>query len=498
MADIKWDAFPSHAGLQSGDILVGLRSGVNVQFSSITGTFVQLAPTADQTITGAHNLIMATGSMIAPTMLPGNLSLSGNIISSINSNGNIDLIPNGTGMILGLGSTAFTSRPGIEIQKIGDEVNYTAGTFVNTAGGAPKFNVYKSRSTSIGSFVAVLAGDDLGIISGFGDDGTTFSQAAQIKYLAGSTISSGIVSGTLQLNTASTLGVMTNALTVDDGQIVSLTHPLPSASGGTGVNNGSNTLSLSGNLATSGAFASTFTMTGATNVTFPTSGTLLTSSSAVTSIAGTANQVIASASTGAVTLSLPQSIATSSNVQFAIITGNAINATAGNITALSGNAIVANSTTVSKGLIAMMSPDNIGNFVNIITNTPSNASRTWTFPDASGTVFLAGGAISASSISSAPAASQASSLTLGSAYQNTFGYDVVLTVYLAVTAATAGTIQIGVGSTNTPTQQTVVSGLTLAALAIIPLTIYIPNNYYALITLTTVTATISGQQAMPV
>lgn len=90
--------------------------------------------------------------------------------------------------------------------------------------------------------------------------------------------------------------------------------------GGTGVNNGSNTLTLAGTLATIGAFASTFTMTGATNVTFPTSGTLLTSAGAVTSITGTANQVIASASIGAVTLSLPQSIATTSTPTFGAMT----------------------------------------------------------------------------------------------------------------------------------------------------------------------------------
>lgn len=48
--------------------------------------------------------------------------------------------------------------------------------------------------------------------------------------------------------------------------------------GGTGVNNGANTLTLAGNLATSGAFASTFTMTNTTSVTFPTSGTLATTS----------------------------------------------------------------------------------------------------------------------------------------------------------------------------------------------------------------------------
>ena len=45
--------------------------------------------------------------------------------------------------------------------------------------------------------------------------------------------------------------------------------------GGTGVNNGSNTITLGGNLTTSGGNALTLTTTGTTNVTLPTSGTLL-------------------------------------------------------------------------------------------------------------------------------------------------------------------------------------------------------------------------------
>jgi hypothetical protein len=71
-----------------------------------------------------------------------------------------------------------------------------------------------------------------------------------------------------------------------------LTHPsgvalglstgvLASANGGTGVNNGSSTLTLGGNHTTVGAFASTFTMTGTTAVTFPTSGTLMTTGNSV-------------------------------------------------------------------------------------------------------------------------------------------------------------------------------------------------------------------------
>ena len=100
-----------------------------------------------------------------------------------------------------------------------------------------------------------------------------------------------------------------------------LTTPLSAAQGGTGVSNGASTITLGGKLTTSGAFASTFTMTAGTSVTFPTSGTLATTAGTVSSITGTANQVLASASTGAVTLSLPQSIATSSSPTFSNVTG---------------------------------------------------------------------------------------------------------------------------------------------------------------------------------
>jgi hypothetical protein len=55
-----------------------------------------------------------------------------------------------------------------------------------------------------------------------------------------------------------------------NGTIVGSTY------GGTGVNNGSSTITLGGNLVTSGANAITFTSTGTTGVTLPTTGTLAT------------------------------------------------------------------------------------------------------------------------------------------------------------------------------------------------------------------------------
>lgn len=54
------------------------------------------------------------------------------------------------------------------------------------------------------------------------------------------------------------------------GTIISPTY------GGTGVNNGTKTITLGGNLTTSGAYDLTLTLTGATTVTLPTTGTLAT------------------------------------------------------------------------------------------------------------------------------------------------------------------------------------------------------------------------------
>ena len=99
----------------------------------------------------------------------------------------------------------------------------------------------------------------------------------------------------------------------------------------------------------------------------------------------------------------------------------------------------------------------------------------------------------------APAASSASAITLGSAFQNTLGYDAVFVVYLSITAATAADIVLGVDNNNAPTTQTIMSGITVAAQDLVSVPIYIPNGYYCLLDTTgVITLTISGQIAMPV
>lgn len=113
--------------------------------------------------------------------------------------------------------------------------------------------------------------------------------------------------------------------------------------GGTGVNNGANTLTLGGNLTTSGAFNSTFTMTNTTNVTFPTSGTLATVGDTVPSIQGTANQVLVNATSGspvtgtAITLTTPQDIGTGSSPTFAGLTAGNLNLTGNTLISTNAN-----------------------------------------------------------------------------------------------------------------------------------------------------------------
>lgn len=82
-------------------------------------------------------------------------------------------------------------------------------------------------------------------------------------------------------------GTPTTALLQATSLTLGWTGTLSGTRGGTGVNNGSNTITLGGNFTTSGAFTTTLTTTGNTNVTLPTSGTLV--NTAVTTLSSLAS-----------------------------------------------------------------------------------------------------------------------------------------------------------------------------------------------------------------
>jgi hypothetical protein len=110
--------------------------------------------------------------------------------------------------------------------------------------------------------------------SGLSKSGNTLSAVVDNSTLA-------IVSNQLQINSSyvgqssiTTLGTITTGTW--HGGVIGATY------GGTGVNNGSNTITLGGNISTAGSLTTTgayslgLTVTGATSVTLPTSGTLAT------------------------------------------------------------------------------------------------------------------------------------------------------------------------------------------------------------------------------
>lgn len=86
-------------------------------------------------------------------------------------------------------------------------------------------------------------------------------------------------------------------------------------------------------------------------------------------------------------------------------------------------------------------------------------------------------------------------LTLGTAFQNSTGHDLTMCVILEITVNPGGTIELGVGSSVTPVQQTIYTGT--ATLGFMPITFKLPSGYYALLSVTTLTAVIRGQYAVP-
>jgi len=297
--------------LGNGTSAVGTVSSSGTSGQVLTSNGAGSAPTWQATGAGSGVL-----SNIATANQTTVSSATGNVTIGLASNA---VLPGVAGVTLPQGNTAvragtagtmrFNTQSGVfegtadgttwdtfESSSTGvTSVGGTLNRITSTGGTTPVIDIdanYVGQS-SITTLGTIGTGTWNGGVVGGTYGGTGVNNGASTITLGGNLTTSGAFNTTLTVTGATSVTLPTSGTLVNSavttlsslssvgiigtgvwgGTIISPTY------GGTGINNGSSTVTLGGNFTTSGAYAATLTLTGATSVTLPTSGTLATTSS---------------------------------------------------------------------------------------------------------------------------------------------------------------------------------------------------------------------------
>ena len=332
------------------------------------------------------------------------------------------------------------------------------GTVTSVALSLPSiFSVSGSPVTTSGTLTGALANQNANIV--FAGPSTGAAAAPTFRLLVATDIPSLAYAPTAGSTSITTLGTI--ATGTWNGSLITGTY------GGTGVNNGSNTITIAGNTSFSGAFTQNFTATANTAVTLPAGNTasannLLSSATAVGIVTGTPSasnylrgdgtwaSVTASSATnlaGGALGSVPYQLLSGSTTflagnttttpQFLTSTGVAGLATAPTYTGSTGSGNVVLATSPTLVTPALGTPSAI-----VLTNATSVPVN-----QATGTLALANGG---TGVTTAPAANAA---LFGFTTTATSATPLVLTntssVYQLFTGSTAQTVTLPVTSTLT-------------------------------------------------
>jgi hypothetical protein len=233
--------------------------------------------TTTDPIIGTNNITFAQSGGSGTYAAGTGLTLTGNVFSLVSP------------VATTLGGTGTTSAPSAGQLLVGTSSStytpytVTSGTGISTTTGSGTFQINNTGVTS------AIAGTGIGVSGSTGN--VTFTNNGVLSFSAGST------------------GLLPNSATTG---AITLAGVLVTANGGTGLSTiGTANQLLGVNIGGLGLEYKSVLAGSGISVT-PASGQLTIANTGVLSITGTANQIMASASTGAVTLSLPSSISVTS------------------------------------------------------------------------------------------------------------------------------------------------------------------------------------------
>ena len=229
-----------------------------------------VADTADINGGTIDGVTIGTNSVVTDLRVD-NLKIDANTISSTDTNGNIVLDPNGTGIVSVTKDLTVTGN--LTVNGTTTTVNSTTLTVddknIELGSVATPTDV-----TADGGGITLRGSTDKTL--NWVDATDSWTSSEHIELASGKTfrINGASVLSANTLGSGVTASSLTSVGTIGTGtwqaSIVDPTY------GGTGVNNSGKTITLGGSLTTSGAHTTTLTTTGNTGVTLPTTGTLAT------------------------------------------------------------------------------------------------------------------------------------------------------------------------------------------------------------------------------
>jgi len=233
-------------GLPVSTGISGLGTGVATFLATPSSANLAAALTDE---TGSGSVVFSASPTFTGTANFAAIGTTGNATVGGNLTVTGDFIVNGT--------TTTVNSTTITVDDINIELGSVATPTDITANGGGITLKGTTDKTISWSSIGWTSSEDFNLATGksFEINGTSV--------LSSTTLGSGVINSSLT-------SVGTIATGTWQGTIVSPTY------GGTGVNNGTKTITLGGNLTTSGAFNTTLTATANTTVTLPTTGTLST------------------------------------------------------------------------------------------------------------------------------------------------------------------------------------------------------------------------------